>query len=133
RAAGIRIPNDWIAVAGFMEIDGYPAMKRGLSLRPRIAAVFAVNEPTGVGGMKALGEAGLKVPDDIAVVGAGDVIHGELLKVPLTTVSWSRAELGREAAELLLNAAERNGGEPRGVVVPPPLVVRESAGGAAGR
>jgi DNA-binding LacI/PurR family transcriptional regulator len=66
-------------------------------------------------------------------VGAGDVIHGELLKVPLTTVSWSRAELGREAAELLLNAAERNGNEPRRVVIAPHLVIRESCGGAAVR
>jgi LacI family transcriptional regulator len=113
RAAGIPIPHEWIIPGGFMEIDGYRAMKRALSLRPNIDAVFAVNDPSAIGAMKAIWEAGLKVPDDIAVVGAGDVIHGELLKVPLTTVSWSRAELGREAAELLLNAAERNGGEPR--------------------
>jgi len=51
----------------------------------------------------------------------------------LTTVSWSRAELGREAAELLLNAAERNGNEPRRVVISPHLVVRESCGGAGMR
>ena len=135
RAAGIRIPNDWIINAGFMEIDGYRAMKSALSLRPRLDAVFAVNDPSAIGAMKAIWEAGLKVPDDIAVVGAGDVIHGELLKVPLTTVSWSRAELGREAAELLLNAAERNGdgNEPRRVVIAPHLVVRESCGGAAVR
>jgi len=133
RAAGIRIPNDWIITAGFMEVDGYRAMKRALSLRPQIDAVFAVNDPSAIGAMKAIWEAGLKVPEDIAVVGAGDVIHGELLKVPLTTVSWSRAELGREAAELLLNAAERNGNEPRRVVISPHLVVRESCGGAGMR
>jgi DNA-binding LacI/PurR family transcriptional regulator len=95
-----------------------------------VDAVFAVNDPSAIGAMRAIWEAGLKVPDDIAVVGAGDVIHGELLKVPLTTVSWSRAELGREAAELLLNSADHNGGELQRVVIPPHLVVRESCGGA---
>jgi LacI family transcriptional regulator len=131
RAAGIRIPADWTITGGFMEVDGYRAMKRVLSLRPRIDAVFAVNDPAAIGAMRAIWEAGLKIPDDIAVVGAGDVIHGELLKVPLTTVSWSRSELGREAAELLLDAAERNGNgnEPRRVIIPPHLVIRESCGG----
>jgi len=132
RAAGIRIPSDWIVPSGFMASDGYRSMKRALSLRPRIDAVFCANDPSAIGAMKAVWEAGLRVPDDIAIVGAGDVIHGELLKVPLTTVSWSRVELGREAAELLLNAAERNGNgnEPRRVIIPPHLVIRESCGGA---
>jgi LacI family transcriptional regulator len=130
RAAGIRIPSDWIVPSGFMASDGYRSMKRALSLRPRIDAVFCANDPSAIGAMKAVWEAGLRVPDDIAIVGAGDVIYGELLKVPLTTVSWSRVELGREAAELLLNAAERNGNEPRRVIIPPHLVIRESCGGA---
>ncbi len=130
RAAGIRIPNDWLVPSGFMATDGYRGMKRALSIRPRIDAVFAANDPSAIGAMKAVWEAGLRVPEDIAVVGAGDVIHGELLKVPLTTVSWSRSELGREAAGLLLNGADGNGSEPQRVVIPPHLVIRESCGGA---
>src|SRR5687767_13084720 len=130
KSRGVAMQPDWFVEGGFMESDGYRSMKRLLMSRPRIDAVFAVNDPAAIGAMKAIWEAGLKVPDDIAVVGAGDVIHGELLKVPLTTVSWSRTELGREAAELLLNAAERNGNEPRRVIIPPHLVIRESCGGA---
>ena len=80
--------------------------------------------------MKAIWEAGLHVPKDIAVVGAGDVAHGDLLRVPLTTVAWSKEELGRRAAELLL---EQMGSLPRGpfrrVIIPPALVARESSGG----
>ena len=83
------------------------------------------------GAMKAIWEAGLKIPNDIAVVGAGDVIHGDLLRIPLTTVAWSRMDLGREAAELLLDASERPDDPPRRVIIPPHLVVRESCGGAA--
>ena len=89
--------------AGFMDADGYRAMKRLLALRPRIDAVFAANDPSAIGAMKAIWEAGLNVPDDIAVVGVGDIALGDLLRVPLTTISWSRDGAGpaggRAAAE----------------------------------
>jgi LacI family transcriptional regulator len=68
------------------------------------------------------------VPEDIAVVGAGDVAHGDLLRMPLTTVSWSREELGRTAAELLLDQMGPHPDGPfRRVVIPPRLVVRQSS------
>ncbi len=135
--AGIHPPSDWLIPAGFMEIDGYRAMKRLLSVRPRVDAVFAANDPSAIGAMKAIWEAGLKVPDDVAVVGVGDITFGDLLRVPLTTISWSRNEVGREAAELLLAPFEDDDEaadvEPRRVIVPPHLVVRESCGGAGQR
>ena len=131
RAAGIRVPADWLAPAGFMGSDGYRAMKRLLAVRPRIDAVFASNDPSAIGAMKAIWEAGLNVPDDIAVVGAGDIVHGDLLRVPLTTVSWSRAELGRQAAELLLNSDPGADDAPRRVIIQPHLVIRASCGGAS--
>ena len=127
RAAGLRVAPEWLAPGGFMEADGYRAMKRLLSVQPRIDAVFAANDPAAIGAMKAIWEAGLSVPDDIAVVGVGDIAHGDLLRVPLTTVSWSRAELGRQAAELLLNPLDHATDEPpKRVIIPPHLVVRAS-------
>ncbi len=69
-------------------------------MRPKIDAVFAANDPSAIGAMKAIWEAGLRVPDDIAVVGVGDIALGDLLRVPLTTVGWSRTDQGRHAAEL---------------------------------
>ncbi len=132
RAAGIRPPPEWLIPAGFMDSDGQRAMKRLLAVRPRIDAVFAVNDPAAIGAMKAIWDAGLKIPDDIAVVGVGDIALGDLLRVPLTTVSWSRAELGRQAAELLLSPLDHENGDAptRRVIIPPHLVVRESCGGA---
>ena len=47
--------------------------------------------------------AGRTVPEDVAVVGAGEIALGDLLRVSLTTVSWSRDEMGRRAAELIRN------------------------------
>ncbi len=127
---GVRTRAEWVVRGGFMEADGYRAMKKLLAVTPRIDAVFAANDPSAIGTMKAIWDAGLRVPEDIAVVGAGDIALGDLLRVPLTTVSWSRDEQGKQAAKLLL---DRIGPQPsdrfRSVVIPPQLIVRRSSGG----
>jgi len=126
----VRTRAEWVVRGGFMEADGYRAMKKLLAVTPRIDAVFAANDPSAIGTMKAIWDAGLRVPEDIAVVGAGDIALGDLLRVPLTTVSWSRDEQGKQAAKLLL---DRIGPQPsdrfRSVVIPPQLIVRRSSGG----
>jgi len=129
RARGIKPSEDWIVRGGFMESEGYRAMKRLLTVRPKIDAVFAANDPSAIGAMKAIWEAGLRVPDDVAVVGVGDIALGDLLRVPLTTVGWSRKDQGRHAAELLLNGLEDdNAAAPQRIIIPPRLIVRESSG-----
>src|SRR5436190_3139059 len=130
RARGIKAASEWIVRGGFMESDGYRAMKRLLTVRPRIDAVFAANDPAAIGAMKAIWETGLRIPDDIAVVGAGDIAHGDLLRVPLTTVGWSRKDEGRHAAELLLNGLDLDVDPPQRIVIPPRLIVRDSSGAA---
>ena len=133
RDARLAVRSDYIAPAGFLERDGHDAMRRLLAVRPRVTAVFAANDPTAIGAMKAIWEAGLRVPDDIAVVGAGDIAHGDVLRVPLTTVSWSRQEMGTRAAELILEQIEgRRALKFQRVIVPPTLVVRASSGAAPG-
>ena len=117
-----------IVAGGFMEPEGYRAMQQLLALRPRIDGVFAVNDPAAIGAMKAVWEAGLRVPDDVAIVGAGDVAYSDLIRVPLTTVRWSKSDVGRSAAALILDQIEGSKkARPRRVIVPPELVVRESA------
>jgi len=128
KARGVKPDPDWFVEGGFMESDGYRAMKRLLEVRPRIDAVFAANDPAAIGAMKAIWEAGMRVPEDIAVVGVGDIAHGDMLKVPLTTISWSRKDQGLNAAELLLNGLDSDEKDaPRRVIIPPRLVVRESS------
>jgi LacI family transcriptional regulator len=122
-------PTPWlIARGGFMDGDGYQAMKRLLELDQPIDAVFAANDPSAIGAMRAIWEAGLTIPDDIAVIGAGDIAHGDLLRVPLTTIGWSKEALGRRAAELIIDQlAGRDDGTVRRVIIPPRLVLRSSA------
>jgi DNA-binding LacI/PurR family transcriptional regulator len=132
RAAGVEPRPEWIVRSGFMEADGYQAMRTLLSLERLVDAVFAVNDPAAIGAMKAVWDAGLNVPDDVAVVGAGDIAHGDLLRVPLTTVGWSKEGLGRKAAELLLEQiTSQETTTFKRIIVPPRLVVRASCG--AGR
>ncbi|HEV3142194.1 MAG TPA: LacI family DNA-binding transcriptional regulator [Vicinamibacterales bacterium] len=128
KASGVKPADDWIVRGGFMEADGYRAMKRLLTVRPKIDAVFAANDPSAIGAMKAIWDAGLRVPQDIAVVGVGDIALGDLLRVPLTTVGWSRRDQGRHAAELLLNGLESDADRPQRIIIPPRLIVRESSG-----
>jgi LacI family transcriptional regulator len=131
KAHRIKGRAEWIARGGFMEADGFRAMKKLLTLKPRPDAVFAANDPAAIGAMKAVWSAGLRVPEDVAIVGAGDIALGDLLRIPLTTISWSREELGKRAGELIL---DRIGPKPadtfRRVVIPPQLVVRRSSGAA---
>ena len=77
--------------------------------------------------MKAIFEAGLNVPDDISVVGAGNVHYSDVLRVPLTTVDQGTAQIGTRAAELVMEriAAKRTLRSKR-VLIPPKLVIRKS-------
>src|SRR5206468_2184732 len=126
----IRPRAEWMVRGGFMEADGYRAMKKLLTPAPRVDAVFAANDPSAIGAMKAVWDAGLRVPEDVVIVGAGDIALGDLLRVPLTTVSWSRDQQGKEAARLLLDRLGRKPSEKfQSVVIPPQLIVRRSSGG----
>ena len=132
QAHGLPVKHELMVRAGFMEADGYQAMTRLLALRPRIDAVFAANDPAAIGAMKAIWDAKRRIPDDIAVVGAGDILMGDLLRVPLTTVSWSRDDLGRRAGELILERIEPDPPSVfKRVIIPPHLVPRLSSGAHA--
>jgi LacI family transcriptional regulator len=124
---GVRGRAEWIVKGGFKEADGHRSMTKLLSLEPRVDGVFAANDPAAIGAMKAIWEAGLRVPEDVKVVGAGDIALGDLLRVPLTTVSWSRENQGKRAGELLFDRLGKDEQDKfRRVIIPPELVVRES-------
>jgi LacI family transcriptional regulator len=102
-------------------------MLRLLGPRPIIDGVFCYNDPVAIGAIKAIREAGLRVPDDIAVVGAGNVHYSDLLAVPLTTIDQGTRQMGAQAAELLLERiGQSRPVRPRKILIPPKLVERES-------
>lgn len=112
---------------GFTESEGRIAMQQWIAKGDLPTAIFAANDPAAIGAMGALSEAGLKVPDDVAFVGAGNIHYGDMLRVPLTTISWSKSAMGQEAAGLLLNLIDGKK-KVRKITVPPELVIRRSCG-----
>ena len=129
--ARLRVDKSLVHDCGFTESDGREAMQRWIAKGNLPTAIFAANDPAAIGAMEALHEAGLDVPNDVAIVGAGNIHYGDMLRVPLTTVSWSTAAMGQAAAELLLDLIDGKNSEAksRKVTISPELVVRRSCGG----
>jgi LacI family transcriptional regulator len=108
--------------------SGYEAMKQLLALDPRPDGVVCFNDPTSVGAIKAILEAGLRVPQDIAVIGVGNTWNSELLRVPLSTIDQNSMVIGAEAARLAFRLIKgKQPIRPESILVPPALVVRESS------
>jgi LacI family transcriptional regulator len=126
---GIKIQPALERSGGVTQEAGYRATKSLLGLEQRPTAVFAFNDPLAIGVMEAAFAAGLGVPADLAVVGAGNIAHGNMLKVALTTVEQRPFESGQKAAEVLLGAiSKETESEPATLIMEPHLVVRESCG-----
>jgi LacI family transcriptional regulator len=109
---------------------GVAAGRRILELPERPDAVFAANDLVALGVLQGVGMiGGLRVPEDIAIVGYDDIEFAAAAAVPITSVRQPRDRMGSEALELLLEEIA-GGGEHRQIVFQPELVVRESTGRA---
>ena len=101
---------------------------RLLNLKDRPTAVFCGNDFTAIGVIKRLQELGLRVPEDIAVVGFDDLPISSMISVPLTTVSQPKYEIGKVACEILINKIEGNASsELKEIVLDTKLIVRDSS------
>ncbi len=91
-----------------------------------ITAIFAANDTTAIGVMQCLKNNGIKVPDDISVIGFDDVQAELLLDPPLTTISVPKLDMGTEAIQLLLGIINKENIKARKILVPVKLIIRES-------
>lgn len=112
--------------------DGRLAMDALLASPQPPTAVFAVADELAVGAMQAIGEAGLRIPHDISVVGMDDIPLAAQTRPALTTVHIDTAALGRRGTEMLLHVISGAYPDPTHVLLPTRLVVRDSAGPPAG-
>lgn len=123
---------DLVVSGSFREPGGYEAMRRLFALPQPPTAVFAVNDLAAVGAMRAIEDAGLRVPRDISIIGFNDLSTAIGAMRALTTVRLPLHDMGTAAAERLLAQITGQMVAPEPVVIPVELVVRQSTGPAPG-
>jgi LacI family transcriptional regulator, galactose operon repressor len=110
---------------------GYPYAMELLARKHPFTALFAFNDISAIGAIRAFHEAGLRVPEDISVMGFDDIQGAAFLHPSLTTVRQPLWLMGEIAAKTLIERIEGRKDYPQEVAVKPELVVRESTGKAA--
>jgi LacI family transcriptional regulator len=128
----IRVPNGYIVSRRRADesgdITGKEAMDRLLTLRPRPDAVFCYNDPAAIGAMKSIIQAGLRIPEDIALIGAGNIRYAESLRVPLSTIDVSSKLIGEHVGKLSLKLAGATKKiKLKSIFIEPKVIVRASS------
>jgi len=130
-AAGIPLPKDYLVTRDRFEESGdrtgYHAMQELLALKKRPDAVFCYNDLSAIGAMEATLQAGLRIPEDIAFVGCGNLRYADYLRIPLTSVDQSSDRLGQTAAARALELAEKPDQRTQTIRLEPRLIVRRSS------
>ena len=122
--AGIEADRNLDVTGDFTEESGYQAARQLMERNTRATAVFAANDSMAIGALSAFREAGVRVPEDMALVGFDDIPIARFLAPPLTTVKVPIAELGRRGFAMLVDGDDA----PRTARLDTQLVVRRSCG-----
>jgi LacI family transcriptional regulator len=110
------------------ERGGYETAKKLLANKVRPDGVFCYNDPIALGAMRAILDSGLRIPEDVAIVGCGNLSYSDFLRVPLTSIDQNSQLIGERAAALALSLAQ-NKKITRTIseIISPQLVVRASS------
>jgi DNA-binding LacI/PurR family transcriptional regulator len=121
---------DYIVKSNGLPDGGYLAMNNLLTLAKRPTAVFVYSDPVATGVIKAIWKKGLKIPNDIAVVGFDNMVSSQYLVPSLTSIDKPRFDMGKSAAVLLLKVLNNEEGSSysRFVQIETRLIIRESCG-----
>lgn len=110
----------------FTEAGGYQGARELLERSPRPTAIFAANDLAAIGALNAIEESGLRVPQDISLVGYDNTSLASMRHLALTTVHQPRHDIGQMAMDLLVERIRGIRSKPRRVFLPPALVVRST-------
>ena len=108
--------------------NGYSAAKRLFEKNKDITAVFACNDAMAIGVMQYLKEKGIKVPDNVSIIGFDDVVSEDSIEPSLSTIRVPKMELGVEAMKLMIDLMKNGVQKTKKTVVPVQLIVRKSTG-----
>jgi LacI family transcriptional regulator len=124
--------EELIIESDFWQLPSYEATKAFSTkaflerVRPLPTAIFASNDLSAFGAMDAVREAGLRIPEDISIVGFDDIPQASVVYPKLTTVRQPLEQMGRVAVKMLLEQIENPGRPPRRVTLATQLVIRDS-------
>ena len=136
RAAGAPEPavlaGDWSAASGYELARQLADQKdrkdpKGVNRQEKVTAILCGNDTMALGVLRALAERGLRVPDDVSVVGFDDIPEAGYYTTPLTTVRQDFGEVGRQALNVLVERMQEASAAGPRVLVSPELVTRQSA------
>jgi len=125
---GLEARDDWIEETSYDEAGGQMAASRLLNARPRPTALFVANIRAAIGAMAAARRLGLRIPDDLSVIGFHDAPVAAYLDPPLSSVRMPLLEMGAQAVQSLLGLLDGRRVEDVCVAAAPEIVVRASAG-----
>ena len=129
---GFAAPTNYLVASGEAsdsdgETRGRRAMEEVLALKPRPDGLFCFNDTVAVGAMVKAIEAGLRIPQDLAIVGCGNFHYSSMLRVPLTSVDQRSREIGERTAKMITRLLEKPPSRPRSSILEPELIVRASS------
>ncbi|WP_199617516.1 LacI family DNA-binding transcriptional regulator [Paenibacillus alkalitolerans] len=123
---GLAVNPDWFFYSKeYDEESGYQAMKRAIAAGSLPKAMFAVTDLLAFGVMRAMKEHGLRIPEDVALIGCDDIDACPYTEPALTTVRQEKERIGKLAAIMLFDMINKQI-EPSAILVEPELVVRQS-------
>ena len=132
KEAGLPVHPEWLTSGQARYEASYRAARMLLSLPEdkRPTAIMNLTDLGAYGVLDAATDMGVRVPDDLAVIGFDDLFISGLRNIQLTTIRIPRHEMGRLATEMLFDRMANRDAEPRSVVMPVELVVRKTCGGS---
>lgn len=126
RQANISLDPDLIQIGDFTQETGYGCAQRLLALSCRPTAIFAANDKSAIGAIEACTEIGLKVPEDISIVGFDNIEEASFVNGGLTTVDQFIGDMGRVAVEMLVSLIQDKSLENQVYRMPTQLIVRNT-------
>ena len=126
--AGLAVNENWIRIGSFTPESGYRAMGSMLQDQIKPSAVFIASDVVAIGAMEAIHQCGLRIPEDIALVGFDDIPWAAYLNPPLTTIRVPAHALGWSAGHLLIQTLDDESLDLDHVVLDTELIVRRSCG-----
>jgi len=119
-------PNGNVQIGGLDETAGYQTMDAMIKDNNIPDAIFAVNDLVATGAFQRIREAGLRIPEDVAIMGFGNTRISDLLDPPFSTVNQPSVEMGRMSANIIIDTIQRKVTEPRTWVMETKLIIRKS-------